>query len=288
MCRITAVLGKGSSLYSIYPEIVKGLYGAARYDPYSVDLFGPGEESHKDGWGRLNIQLYEGDLSISHIRSMKPIYKEKPPIRLSLSPLEEFIEDTFFIDFMHARAGSTGMPKNFFSIHPFKEETKEGYILYLMHNGAVYKELLLKELGIDVDSEYASLYTDSYFLAKYLSRYVSDKLNREIVKDLIRFTKTALNLGIVLITKQEIYILLGSYYKKGDKPKEMRNYYKMYFVEYNESVIYLSSTIVDFDEYRPKNILKWEEIENGRYDIYRVKLKEKPKLEKMDRVLVKL
>jgi predicted glutamine amidotransferase len=270
MCRIAISIGNGGSLYPIYPEIIKGLYGAAKYDPYSIDLFGEGEESHRDGWGRLNIQILNQDISISLLKSLKPVYEERPPIRLSLSPFEDFIKHSFFIDMFHARAGSTGMPRNIFSVHPFQDETKNGNLLFLLHNGAVYKEPILRELKIDRESEYAKRYTDSYFLTKYIASILEDRLDHEVIRDISRFVKTALNLGIVLVGEGYLDVLVGSYYLKGDKPDALKNYYKIYRANIGDTSLYVSSTIVDFPEYRPKSISQWREVINGEYEIIRI------------------
>lgn len=270
MCRIAISIGNGGLLYDIYPEIIKGLYGAAKYDPYSVELFGEGEESHRDGWGRLNIQIFGEDISINLFKSLKPVYEERPPIRLSISPFEDFIDQAFFVDIFHARAGSTGMPRNIFSVHPFQEETKNGYQLFLIHNGAVYKEPILRMLGIDEDSEYAKRYTDSYFLTKYIAGMVEDNLTEHVIKDVSQFVKTALNLGIVLVGEGYLNILVGSYYLEGNKPEAMKNYYKIYKANIRDALIYVSSTIVDFPEYLPRSVSQWVEVGNGEYEIIRV------------------
>jgi len=272
MCRILISSRKASKLYNIYPDLVSSLIKASRYDEYEFKLYG--STSHKDGWGRLNIQALDGSLSISIHKSLRPIYVDKPTIRLAPYPFEEYLENTYIIDFMHSRASSRGMPINIFSVQPFYATTEAGYKLYLIHNGKVDKEVLADELDISKDSSLYKLYSDSYILTLYITKISSGEIKPDIVKNLVKYTSTALNIGVILVTDNYIDMLIGSYYIGGDKPKEARDYYKLYFIDGDDMMVYLSSTLIDFEDYRPKSVKDWRELDNGEYHLYRFDYRE--------------
>ena len=274
MCRLIIVHGKSGRLNYIYPEIFNSLIKASKNDPYLTKLLSREEASHRDGWGRLNIYIYKGDISLTLHKSIKPIYIENHSTTLGAYLKKDSLSNGYVIDLVHARAKSKGMPRNIFSVHPLESITKNGYKLFLIHNGSVYRERIIKDMRQNLSDKYIELYTDSYFLTKYLASIIDDDINEYIIKDAAKYTKTALNMGLVLISDEYLYITVGSYYKEDDKPKEMRNYYKIYRYADNDIVIYASSTIVDFEEYRPKNIPKWTEVENGYFEIYKINYKE--------------
>ena len=268
MCRLLISVGRVRDISKYYEDLVNSLIRASEHDPHSIALFGPEDYSHRDGWGRLFIKVAEGNVNVLVRRSTKPIFVERPRLNIDGDL------DSLYVDIVHSRASSIGMPINFFSIHPFESETRCGYKLYLVHNGAMHKDILLKKLGIKKDSSYAKLYTDSYFLAQYIGVNICDSITPDIIKEVAGYVDTGLNLGIVLVTDSYVEVMVGSYYRYLDKPKEMHDFYKVYKSILNETAIYVSSTLVDFDDYKPKLPVDWNEIENGKYDVYRIWFKE--------------
>lgn len=268
MCRLLISVGRVRDINKYYGDLVESLIKASEYDPYSIALFGPEDYSHRDGWGRLLIKVAGDNVNVLVSKSTKPIFVESPKLNIGGDV------DSLYVDIVHSRASSIGMPINFFSIHPFESETRCGYKLYLVHNGAMHKNILLKKLGIDEESKYAKLYTDSYFLAQYIGSNICDSISPDIIKEVADYVDTGLNLGIVLITDSYVEAMVGSYYRYLDKPDEMRDFYKLYKSSLNETVIYVSSTLIDFSDYKPNVPVDWFEIENGRYDVYRIWFKE--------------
>jgi len=274
MCRLLISVGKIRDINNYYEDLVESLIKASEYDPHSIALFGPEDYSHRDGWGRLLVKVTGDNVNVLVSKSTKPIFVERPKLNIDGDL------DSFYVDIVHSRASSIGMPINFFSIHPFESETRCGYKLYLVHNGAMHKDILLERLGIDKESNYAKLYTDSYFLAQYIGSKICDSIPPDLIKEVADYVDTGLNLGIVLITDSYIEVVVGSYYRYLDKPKEMHNFYKVYKSIQNETAIYVSSTLIDFDNYKPSVPTEWSEIENGLYDVYRIWVKEN-KLERI-------
>lgn len=62
------------------------------------------------------------------------------------------------MELVHARAASPGSPQNIFSTHPIEVVTRDGYKLYIIHNGPVDKMRLLKVLNINPHSLYATIH----------------------------------------------------------------------------------------------------------------------------------
>jgi len=258
-------IGENEKIKKVRKPLVYSLIRSAENDPYSEALFGHEEISHKDGWGRLNIAVNkEGKFKIEMNKSVIPIYNDYSKLFKNIDD-----QDSLKIEIIHARAASLGTPVNIFSTHPVESITKLGYQVYVNHNGSVEKRKLLRILGINENTTYAKLHNDTYFLTKYIASKISEEINQELIKDIVKFTKTALNISITLIKEKEVQIMVGSFYKLINKPKERKNYYKMY-ASINENLkIYASSTLIDF--YKPKINLEWKEIPNGHFDVYSIK-----------------
>ena len=226
----------------------------------------PGDPGkHGDGWGIL-IQSLNLDKYDILYRSLKPIYSD------SLKLITHLIDNLILkLDnasiLIHSRAASTKMPKNIYSVQPFKLESKLGYPLYLIHNGSIDKEALYHdELESLIDKRYLDIYSDSYFLARYIGFNTSSKIDIDVIKGLKKYVKSALNIGLTLMLNDRLEILIGNYYKSLNKSREARNYYKMYRVFDRDIAIYASSTIIDY--YKPGLDLDWKEMKNGEFDIY--------------------
>lgn len=271
MCRLIGAVGRYSTIKHCYGELVKGLVGASAYDPYSVKAFGPQDASHKDGWGRFSLIVGMGTdkIASSMYKSLSPIFVDKPQEILPRTDLVNFSEP-LVLDFMLARAASTGMPINYLSVQPFEAQTRDGSRIVLIHNGSVYKDRLAVELGARIPEAIVKKYSDSYILTLKLAEAIDGELGPEILKQFKDYVKTALNLGIILISEDHVVKVFGSYYRK-DLPKEYWDYYKMYVATVErDNLLYASSTVVDFVEYKPRSIEKWQEIDNGTYFFVRI------------------
>ncbi len=266
MCRILGSVGRYSLLKQYYGEMIRGLIGASEYDPYAARAFGPEEPSHKDGWGRATVLAGMRKIAVYMYKSLSPIFVDKPQDALPESELTKF-SDPIVVDLLHARAGSKGMPVNYFSVQPFEIQTRSGARLFLMHNGSVSKEELAKDLKGKISGKVIERYSDSYLLALKLAELVEDSIDASVIKELKKYVKTALNIGITLIAESRVLAVFGSYYRR-KLPREYHDYYKMYVAGVGKrDLIYVSSTVIDFAEYRPKLVNSWEELPNGTYHI---------------------
>jgi glutamine amidotransferase len=161
------------------------------------------------------------------------------------------------------------MPINIFSTHPAEAVTSEGYRLYLIHNGTVDKDRILEDLGIDKRGIYASLYNDTYFLTQMIAARINSHIDEGTLGEIIGYTVSALNIGVILVRDRDVEVAIGSFYRVYDKAVERRNYYKIYRAVSRDPIyIYSSSTTIDI--YRPDLDLKWVEIPNGLFEVYRI------------------
>ncbi len=270
MCRQAIVVGDGRSVNYVRKPLIRSLINASRYDPYSIALFGSFDTSHADGWGFIRVIITSSGVEkISIERSLKPIYDDELVEHILM---EEIPGDVGVVEMIHARAASSGVV-DIRNTHPIEVDTRMGYKLFLIHNGSVDKLELLDRLGIDRGSSHAKIYSDTYFLAKLMALMIEHDISERIVIDLARYTKTALNIGAILVKDREVQVLIGSYYKVFDKPIERRNYYKMYRAYSNSLILYTSSTLIDF--YKPEINFEWSELPNGFFEVYSLQFDKK-------------
>ena len=262
MCRMLVVVSSGRNAgRDLRRRLYDSLRRAARYDPYSMALFGEGEESHRDGWGFFAAKIGEkGVESYTVYRTLRPIFEDDV-----VSPYLGY--EGPLVEMLHARAASTGMPVNVFSVHPVEAQSPEGHRLFLIHNGSVDKERLAR--AVRASGGEKSLYNDSYFLARFLASRVEDLASGSLIEEAASYTKTAMNIAAFLLSPDESLLIVGSYYKLPDKPKERRGYYKFHVGRAGNDVIYASSTIVDYYDPAP-GLIEWAEIPNGGFDIYKI------------------
>ena len=278
MCRILGSVGRYSELKQYYNELIKGLVGSSEYDPHAVRIFGVGKHSHRDGWGRATVFIGLGRIAFYMYKSLSPIFVDKPSEPIPEPELAKYC-DPIIVDLIHTRAGSRGMPLNYFSVQPFEAQARSGARLILMHNGSVDRERLAKDLSNRVLREVIEKYSDTYLLTLKLAELIGDEVDINVIKELSRYMKTALNLGIVVISENLVTAVFGSSYSK-QLPRERWNYYKMYSARVgSNNLIFTSSTMVDFSEYRPKSLSRWEEIPNGTYYFIKIKLKPDEEIE---------
>jgi len=264
LCRMFVMIGGSDAVDRARDSMITSLVNAAKKDPHGQALFGNAEISHRDGWGWVALHLDSKGAALHFGRSTTSIY-EDPSIN---APRLVYLPSSGKAVLMiHARAASKGMPINIFSTHPVEATTSNGYRLFLIHNGTVDKEELLRILNINAESNEAKIYNDTYFLAQYMAKKISKGIDLSIIHEAVRLTKTALNIGVVLIKEQEAWVAVGSFYKARDD-EVRRKYYKIYRGEIEDLVIYSSSTLIDF--YNPNIDMEWKELENGRFEIYRI------------------
>jgi predicted glutamine amidotransferase len=270
LCRLLVVLGSRRGVDRIRATLIDSLVKAARNDPYGGALFGSDEISHRDGWGFVRILMgREGVYAELLGRSLSPIF-EDPGIDIPKGS-EGFSSAEILM--LHARAASKGMPINIFSTHPTEALTPQGYRLYMIHNGAVDKSSVLRELGVELDAPYARRYNDTHFLTQLIASKVKEGIDRSLIYGAAKHVKTALNIGITLVKDREAQVAVGSLYKLGGEHEDLRkkkdNYYKLYEGFDGDLRIYASSTLID--HYRPEENIEWKILENGCFKIYEVR-----------------
>lgn len=262
MCRMLIIIEEqAGALKSLRKQLYESLVKAAHKDPHSVRLFGEDEESHRDGWGVLSAEVGgEGVERYMVYRSLKPIFEDEIP----WNAMERRNPGA---EILHARAASTGMPVNMFSVHPVEAQSPKGYRIFLAHNGSMDKDGLARAVGAS-ETE-LQLYNDSYFLARFLAAGLEDLSGGEALLRASKYTETAMNLAFLFLSPQEQLLVVGSYYRLRDKPRERRNYYKLYMGYGDGFIVYASSTIVDYYNPAP-GLIEWVEVPNGGFDLYRI------------------
>ncbi|MEM4971707.1 MAG: hypothetical protein QXE01_10710 [Sulfolobales archaeon] len=277
MCRILILFGGSQPIARYRDALIESLLRASEFDPYGGFLTGSRGISHKDGWGRLSVLITSrGVEKLAIAKSIEPFYSD---VDARTHPHQLGSRDGAAVEMIHVRAAATGMPINIFSTHPAEAVTSEGYRLYLIHNGTVDKDRILEDLGIDGRGVYASLYNDTYFLAQMIATRIRSHIDEGILREIIGYTVSALNMGAILVREHDVEVVVGSFYRVYDRAVERRNYYKIYrAVSSGPIYIYSSSTTIDI--YRPDLDLGWIEIPNGLFEVYRIWYDDLPRVEK--------
>ncbi|MBB5253766.1 class II glutamine amidotransferase [Sulfurisphaera ohwakuensis] len=210
MCRMLAYIGGKEKL----KKLAECLITSAKDDPITHDV-------HSDGWGIVAFQEDE----IIYYRSVNPIFKE----REKLINIIDSLKNAKVI--IHARLATDKSLIASYLSHPYIESNEKG-IFFIAHNGSVDKQSLGEALGIN-----PKLMVDSELIGKYIQ-----KKGIEGVKDLIKYTKSALNLLILYLDREsrKSHLYYFNYYNK-DYIRSKRipeEYYKMYI---GENYIFSSS-----------------------------------------------
>ncbi len=238
MCRIMLIYG---SNYDLILKTLNAFVEASEYDKYKVML--GSTPSHKDGWGYAAFSIIH-DNKINktiYYRSTDPIFTDNE----GMYKLIDFIKESDkVLIMMHSRAISVGS-LNIFNTHPYHYVGKN-YSLWFAHNGTMYKEDLVKVIGMK-DYEVENL-SDSYLLGLLLYRKINILSENEIVesyREVSKYTKTAMNtISIFINPDRMVLAVTSSYlnYKIRDDPKRI-DYYKLYEL-YSDDVYTVSSSTV--------------------------------------------
>ncbi len=201
---------------------------------------------------------------IVHHRSTNPIFEEDAP-NIVKGLVKASVKSPIIL-MMHARAASSGTPRNIFSTHPpVRAVTINGSELYMIHNGSFTVDEMRKYLP---PGEELGKYNDTYIANLALARQVRDDLDWSSMDWLLRRTKTGANLGITIISDGRASIITGSYHVPFQENENAINYYKLYKCDADGGIAYFSSTIVD--HYKPMMVGKCNELGNGEYHRYHV------------------
>ncbi|WP_243677939.1 hypothetical protein [Vulcanisaeta distributa] len=231
-------------------------------DPYGKDFLN--EEKHSDGWGTLLIRV--GNASTLYHRSVKAIFMDDAVGIIRGGFLSGINNDDAVLMMMHARAASIGTPINVFSTHPVRAETRNGFELYMIHNGSFYRDDIAKEIGIDKD--YTARFNDTYIANLALARRIKNDITKDDLSWLLKFVRTGANLGMALVRDDLITLIVGSYYRAFDDNKRVfrERYYRLYQCELPGGLLYASSTVIDY--YKPGFVSNCRALSNGEYHKY--------------------
>ncbi len=248
---------------NILTELLSALHKSCRKDPYLETRLR--FSNHPHGWGYLLIVKSDDRLNITYKKSLKPIYEDDDFQEL-IEKVKKLKGEKVLI-LIHGRRTREELSKSILGVHPLHVYSIHGYELWLCHNGSVSEEKLQKLLDLpdDVFKKLRTKYPDSYLLTLYLARYSLNEVEMLLkeLKDNHEFVKTALNLEIVTMNKNKIQLInVVSFKAKNENDKK---YYMMYRISSNKSIIYCSSTIIDYyvDKEELENVsFKVESIED--------------------------
>jgi len=238
MCRILAFYGIGGFNVNRVVELLKALEKSSAKDPHLERITRGRKFSHGDGWG-FTIVAYDRDANVKHVtyRSLNPIYEEAEVLD---NTINNFIKHCKIVaGILHTRAAGKGEPINILSTHPYHMELNDGSSLWFAHNGSVDKNVLSKTLNME---DLKDKLSDSYFAASYISSKWSAKGIIDILRDLIEYTRTALNTISLVLSSDNVKIVSTCYYTG----RVNEEYYRMYLVSGEGVKAVASSTLVDY------------------------------------------
>ncbi len=214
------------SNYDLILKTLNAFVEASEYDKYKVSL--GSSPSHKDGWGYIALSVIPDNKidKILYYKSINPIFLDNEGIY----KLIDFIkENNKVLILIHSRAISVGQ-LNIFNTHPY-HYTGKHYNLYFAHNGTMYKNDLVKILGVKED--YAKELSDSYFLGLLLYKKINHLTEKEIIdayREVSKYTKTAMNTIGIYYKQDEIVLAITSSYLNKDQMNDQKkiDYYKLY------------------------------------------------------------
>jgi len=231
------------SNYDLILKTLNAFVEASEYDKYKVML--GSTPSHRDGWGYAAFSITR-DNKISkaiYYRSTEPIFTDNE----GMYELIDFIKQSGkVLIMMHSRAISVGS-LNIFNTHPYHYVGKD-YSLWFAHNGTMYKDDLVKVLGMkNCDVENLS---DSYLLGLLLYRRIRVLSEDEIVesyREVSKYTNTAMNTISIFTKPNKMVLAVTSSYlnsKIWNDHKQVQ-YYKLYELYGDDIYTVLSSTAAE-------------------------------------------
>jgi|ECHhosMinimDraft_1075155.scaffolds.fasta_scaffold00757_6 predicted glutamine amidotransferase len=229
MCRMFAYYGSSRERLLTLMDCLRQ---AARRDV----LIPGGAGSHDDGWGMV-ILTKEGVL---HYRSGKPVFEDQVEI-------PRFHGEVMAI--VHARKAADGQPVGSHFSHPFVE-SNDRFTLYMAHNGTVRKEelgnIMLAQFGVKLD---VGQLVDTEVALKFV---MAKGDLQEAVRELMGYTKTALNLFLLKVQRSRQASLLYLSHYNADYPKsrglseeDYRRYVDLYLSQ-EEGLTIASSTVAHY------------------------------------------
>ena len=268
MCRIFIYLGDSSHLKEEFRTILQSFKDVSRYDWIFEKYTGGKEVRHSDGWGFIGLSIDQG-VKTSIYKSITPFYED------DTTPLRSWISSAkgLSILMLHVRAKSPNMDRNIFSIHPLYVEAGDGSHVYLIHNGTIEKDKTAELIGEDLDSKRFKIYNDTYYALRYIVDGLTGFDARKVIDRIGRLSNpeylySALNFGLLWISKESIYLVVGPIYRE-DKGEELIDYYRLYMSGGEEYVLYLSSTNFEWLMQHGSN-LEFDVVDNRKVRVYKI------------------
>ncbi len=271
MCRFIIFQAKRRS-FTPLEKFFKAFINSSKNDPYlsSISKF----KSHNHGWGYSIICFNKGVAQIFHGKSLKPIYDD--PIANYSYILEPLSSNDTCFGMIHVRLASRKEPINLFSTQPFFLNLENLGYMWFIHNGSVNKNTIAKILGKE---ELMETYSDSYLASMLIAKkYMGGENIVKVIKDCIKYVKTAFNIGIILMNTDKLITVAMKYLvPERETINRYSNYYKLYHVSKDGFKAIVSSTIIDFylkEERKFSEAFKNGEIRLWEYDVNSDKLVE--------------
>ncbi|NPA99818.1 MAG: hypothetical protein GXO10_00410 [Crenarchaeota archaeon] len=229
MCRILAYYG--STNKRIIEEILDSLLRVSKHDV--IGTLSGIDDFHPDGWG-IYVRYRSGE---AYARSSNAVFDEENIVRTLIRSYVDVANKIMII--LHIRAASQGEPHGVDHSHPYM--LQDGEIkLVLAHNGAVKKRDILRDIGKE---HLAEKVTDSMALTMYIFEKLKKGIDiSETILDVMeRYTKTALMTSIFIDYGYRMELIVTSHVS--ERMRHRIEYYRLYKLNLNETVIYLSSSL---------------------------------------------
>ncbi len=196
MCRVLFAVGMGEEMAPLVDAFVK----ASENDPYKAAR---GKKPyHGDGWGYVLLK----DGSVSHYRSLKPVFEDGSAVERLKDNLEGFI-----VLMAHSRAASQGK-KSLFNVQPFAFSTRRGFSFWLYHNGDLDKGRIVRMAEFE-EGNFEGV-SDSYTMGAYMCRKLESPEPGEVLEHYSRMmdaTNTSLNTGTLFLRPDGVSAFVTAY-----------------------------------------------------------------------------
>ncbi|MET1160664.1 MAG: hypothetical protein ABWW65_06860 [Thermoprotei archaeon] len=249
MCRILVSAYRRDS--SIYRDFIEYFIRASEKDVLLEKI--SRYSSHGDGWGLAGIGLSSNKPVIFYQKSLLPVYHGiSRDLLVNLISKTELYDETYLL--IHSRLASKTEPLGEKYSHPYEERIGNKLILWFIHNGSVDKASLANTLGIS-DPWY---YTDSWIATKYIAKNLETCITEKnidhcivtIYENLRKYTRSALNTGLLILYDQKPYLYASHYYIKDiEEQLDRREYYSLYAYQDQDIALIASSTIKHYSDH---------------------------------------
>jgi len=232
---------KGAS----WDEIINSFYLASTNDTILQEI--AGKKTHSHGWGYVVYRFYGGKAFLSYYRTPTSISNDGEGVDF-LKGLGKLMSEVQVL-IVHSRLTGEKEVKNVENTHPYMEHVPGKFTLWLAHNGRVSKTSLAREVKLE---SYISIYSDTYFLTKYLATKIPSTASMHNVASVLReivekgYVISALNIvALIMLNDERVYGFALNYI--APKASEREEYYRLYMVSpSNNEKIVASSTFTRY------------------------------------------